>query len=75
MGFWASHLPQAYLKKSAPGETDVSMLSTSGSCCGESVGPPARTGTAHTIRQARSSPSRRPAEGIGFRVIEVPFLG
>src|SRR5262245_28518093 len=74
MGFWASQWPQAYLKKSTPGETDVSMFHTSGSCSGESVGPPARAGAAAPTRTiaTMSAPSGRANSDPAF--IRVPFV-
>ena len=74
IGFSLSQRPQAYLKKSVPGETEASMLRTSGSCSGESVGPPARAGAtpATSTIDTRSAPSGR-ANGE-VQVIRIPFV-
>src|SRR5262245_63874373 len=80
MGLSLSQRPQAYLKKSAPGETAVSMLRTSGSCSGDSVAPPAWTGAAPSSRRTATAAAAavdcgNDEDEVLDRVIRVPFAG
>src|SRR6185369_17745481 len=74
MGFSLIQRPQAYLKKSVPGETEASMLRTSGSCSGESVGPPASAGAAPATSASDTSAARWRRVNREDPIIRVPFV-